>query len=212
MHTETTPARAAPAETPQAAYGSALDWSVENCTVARALGTLGEKWTFIVLRDVFLGVRRFDDFIEHTGIPRQMLTNRLATLVEEGLLRREPYREPGERVRYEYRLTDKGIDAYPIIVALREWGDRYAADLTGPPLLTVHRDCGASVSVHLRCAAGHELTSPREVVPRPGPSAVRRHPAGAPNADARVAGDGLVAGDARVSGDVDASTTTNSMY
>jgi DNA-binding HxlR family transcriptional regulator len=152
----------------------ALEWSVENCTIARALGILGEKWTFIVLRDVFLGIRRFDDVIEHTGIPRQALSNRLATLVDEGLLRREVYQEPGERARYEYRLTAKGMDVYPILVALREWGDRYAADPAGPPPLTVHRDCGASVSTHLRCAAGHELASPREVVPRPGPAARRR--------------------------------------
>jgi DNA-binding HxlR family transcriptional regulator len=152
----------------------ALDWSVDNCTIARTLGVLGEKWTFIVLRDVFLGIRRFEDFIEHTPIPRQVLTNRLATLVNQGLLRREEYREPGARARQEYRLTDKGIDAYPILIALREWGDRYLAGPAGPPLLTVHRDCGATVDVRLRCAAGHELRSPREVVPRPGPSAQRR--------------------------------------
>jgi len=154
--------------------GSALDWSVDNCTIARTLGILGEKWTFIVLRDVFLGIRRFDDFIEHTGIGRQVLANRLATLVNEGLLRKQMYQEPGERTRLEYRLTDKGMDVYPILVALREWGDRYAADPAGPPLLTVHRDCGASVSVQLVCDDGHELVSPREVVPRPGPSARRR--------------------------------------
>ena len=103
-----------------------------------------------------------------------MLANRLGRLVDEGLLRRESYREPGERTRYEYRLTDKGIDAYPILVALREWGDRYLAGPEGPPLLTVHRDCGASVSLDLRCADGHLLSSPREIVPRPGPSARRR--------------------------------------
>jgi DNA-binding HxlR family transcriptional regulator len=154
--------------------GSALDWTADTCTVAGTLAVLGEKWTFIVLRDVFLGVRRFDDFIEHTGIPRQVLSNRLARLVDEGLLRREAYREPGERVRYEYRLTDKGIDVYPILVALREWGDRYMAGPDGPPLLTVHRDCGASVRLDLRCADGHALASPREIVPRPGPSARRR--------------------------------------
>ncbi len=147
---------------------------MDNCTIAASLAVLGEKWTFIVLRDVFLGIRRFDDFTEHTGIPRQVLSNRLATLVDQGLLRREAYQEPGERVRYEYRLTDKGMDAYPILVALREWGDKYTVDESGPPLLTVHRDCGASVGVHLRCEAGHELASPREVVPRPGPSARRR--------------------------------------
>lgn len=164
----TSDTRAATAEMP------ALDWSVENCTIARTIAILGEKWTFIVLRDVFLGVRRFDDFITHTGIPRQVLSNRLATLVGQGLLRRDAYQEPGSRARYEYRLTEKGLDVYPVLVALREWGDRYAADPGGPPLLTVHRDCGALVSAHLRCADGHELASAREVVPRPGPSAIPR--------------------------------------
>src|SRR5262245_12531527 len=81
---------------------AALEWSVDNCTISSTLAILGEKWTFIVLRDVFLGIRRFDDFIEHAGIPRQVLSNRLASLVEQGLLRRESYREPGERARYEY--------------------------------------------------------------------------------------------------------------
>src|ERR1051326_8479167 len=112
-------------ETTPIDLGTALDWSVDNCTIASSLAILGEKWTFIVLRDVFLGIRRFDDFVEHTGIPRQVLTNRLASLVDQGLLRRESYREPGERARHEYRLTEKGIDVYPILVALREWGDRY---------------------------------------------------------------------------------------
>jgi DNA-binding HxlR family transcriptional regulator len=170
----TTDGRTTPAAAGATTAPLALEWSVENCTISRTLGVLGEKWTFIVLRDVFLGIRRFDDFIEHTGIGRQVLANRLAALVDAGLLRREAYQEPGERPRHEYRLTDKGIDVYPILVALREWGDRYAADAAGPPLLTVHRDCGASVSVQLACAAGHELDSPREVVPRPGPNARRR--------------------------------------
>lgn len=152
----------------------ALDWSVENCTIGRAMAILGEKWTVVVLREVFNGVRRFDDMRERTGIPRQVLTNRLATLVERGVLRRQPYREPGARVRCEYRLTEMGLDLYPVLVAVREWGDRYLADPEGPPLLTVHRDCGAPVDTHLRCRAGHEVDSPREVVPSPGPGARRR--------------------------------------
>jgi DNA-binding HxlR family transcriptional regulator len=146
----------------------ALQWSSENCTIGRAMEILGERWTVIVLREVFVGVRRFDDMRARTGIPRQVLTNRLATLCEHGLLRREPYREPGARVREEYRLTQKGLDLYPVLVALREWGDRYLADAAGPPLQTVHRDCGEPVHVELHCDAGHEL-EPRAVVPRPGP-------------------------------------------
>jgi DNA-binding HxlR family transcriptional regulator len=152
----------------------ALDWSVENCTIGRAMAILGERWTVVVLREVFNGVRRFDDMRERTGIPRQVLANRLAMLVERGVLRRQPYREPGARLRYEYRLTEMGLDLYPVLVAVREWGDRYLADPEGPPLQTVHRDCGAPVDTHLRCRAGHEVGSPREVVPTPGPGARRR--------------------------------------
>jgi DNA-binding HxlR family transcriptional regulator len=145
-----------------------LRWSAENCTIGRAMEILGEKWTVVVLREIFVGVRRFDDMRVRTSIPRQVLTNRLARLVEHGLLRRVPYQEPGARVRDEYRLTEKGFDLYPVLVALREWGDRHLADPDGPPLLTVHRDCGEEVAVQLRCAAGHPVP-PRGIQPRPGP-------------------------------------------
>jgi len=146
----------------------ALSWSAENCTIGRAMEVLGEKWTVIVLREVFMGIRRFDDMRVRTQIPRQVLTNRLATLVDHGLLRREPYQEPGARVRDEYRLTQKGLDLYPVLVALRDWGDRYLADPDGSPMIATHRECGEMVHVELRCQAGHELV-PRDVIPRPGP-------------------------------------------
>lgn len=152
----------------------ALDWSVETCTIGRAMAVLGEKWTIVVLREVFNGVRRFADMREHTGMPRQVLTDRLASLVEHGVLRREPYQEPGARVRHEYRLTEKGLDLYPVLVAVKEWGDRYLADPGGPPLTMVHRDCGAEVRTRLLCSDGHVLAANREVVPRPGPGAKRR--------------------------------------
>ncbi|MFI6241982.1 winged helix-turn-helix transcriptional regulator [Micromonospora sp. NPDC050795] len=155
---------------------AALDWSVENCTIARAMEVLGERWTLVVLREVFTGVRRFDDMRVRTGIPRQVLTNRLATLVEQGVLGREPYREPGSRLRHEYRLTDKGLDLWPVLVAVLAWGDRYLADAEGPPLRVTHRDCGAEVRADLRCADGHDVGQPRDVVPSPGPGARRRTP------------------------------------
>jgi DNA-binding HxlR family transcriptional regulator len=148
----------------------AMNWSAENCTLGRAMAVLGEKWTIVVLREVFLGVRRFEDMRERTGIPRQVLTNRLATLVGHGILRRHPYQVPGERVREEYRLTEKGLDLYPVLAALLAWGDRYLGDPAGPPVTLVHRDCGAAVSVELRCADGHSV-SPRATAPRPGPGA-----------------------------------------
>src|SRR5919112_6753945 len=118
---------------------AALEWSVDTCTIGRAMEVLGERWTLVVLREVFNGVRRFDDMRVRTGIPRQVLTNRLATLVDSGVLRRVPYREPGARARHEYRLTGKGVDLYPVLLAVAEWGNRYLAEPEGPPIAFAHR-------------------------------------------------------------------------
>jgi DNA-binding HxlR family transcriptional regulator len=147
----------------------ALAWSTDNCTVGRTMAILGERWTFVVLREVFNGVRRFDDICRHSGIPRQVLSNRLGLLVEQDILRREPYRDPGERARHEYRLTEKGFDLYPVLVAIAGWGDRYVADAQGPPVEFEHRDCGAPVRLLVECAEGHRIEAPREVQTRPGP-------------------------------------------
>ncbi|WP_433052661.1 winged helix-turn-helix transcriptional regulator [Dactylosporangium sp. CS-033363] len=155
----------------------ALEFSVDNCTIGRAMAILGERWTIVVLREVFNGIFRFDDMRVRTGIPRQVLTNRLGVLVDNGILRRVPYREPGARARDEYKLTEKGFDLYPMFVALREWGDRYLADPGGPPLETVHRGCGAHVHAELVCDEGHAGIAPRDVVPQAGPGAIRRVPA-----------------------------------
>ncbi|WP_250036977.1 winged helix-turn-helix transcriptional regulator [Paractinoplanes maris] len=152
----------------------ALAWSVESCTIGRAMEVLGEKWTIVVLREVFSGIRRFDDMRVRTGIPRQVLTNRLATLVGHDVLRRVPYQEPGTRVRHEYRLTPKGFDLYPVLIAVAEWGDRYLAEPEGPPLAYEHQDCGAAVHAAVRCERGHEIDDFRQVLPRPGPGARRR--------------------------------------
>ena len=152
----------------------ALDWSIDNCTVQRALQVLGDRWSFVVLREVFNGIRRFDDMRARTTIPRQVLTDRLGRLVAEGLLRRVPYREVGQRTRQEYRLTAKGLDLYPVLVALNEWGSAYYADADGSPLSFRHRGCGAQVGTMLRCADGHAVDDPRAVVASPGPGARRR--------------------------------------
>jgi DNA-binding HxlR family transcriptional regulator len=151
-----------------------MEWSADNCTVGRTMAILGERWTVVVLREVFMGVRRFAEITERSGIPRQVLSDRLTALVDEGILRRVPYQERGSRVREEYRLTDKGFDLYPVLIAVKEWGDRYLADPEGAPVLTVHSDCGAEVGVSLECGSGHHIESLREIVPRPGPGALRR--------------------------------------
>lgn len=148
-----------------------LEYDSANCAIGAAVGIIGERPTFLVLREVFNGVRRFDDMQRRTGMPRQVLSQRLGRLVAEGLLRKMPYRESGQRRRDEYRLTDKGLDLYPVLVALMQWGDRYEVDPAGPPVLLRHRDCGEPVQLQLACGAGHVVESARQVTPVPGPGA-----------------------------------------
>jgi DNA-binding HxlR family transcriptional regulator len=148
-----------------------MDYDSANCAIGAAVGILGERSTFLVLREAFNGVRRFDDMQHRTGMPRQVLSQRLARLVAEGLLRKVPYREGGQRSRTEYRLTEKGLDLHPVLVALMEWGDRYEIGTEGPQVLLRHRDCGEPVALRMSCAAGHVLESARDVTPVPGPGA-----------------------------------------
>ncbi|MDX2974104.1 winged helix-turn-helix transcriptional regulator [Kribbella solani] len=152
----------------------AMNWSTENCTISRIMEILGDKWTFHVLRELFVGVRRFEDIRSRAGIPRQMLTERLAGLIERGLIRRHPYRLAGQRERSEYRLTTAGLDLYPVLVAMIQWGDQYLPLAAGPPIEPRHRgECGERVTVTMHCEAGHE-PAPREVAMLPGPGAERR--------------------------------------
>lgn len=146
-------------------------YSSENCSVQRTLNIVGEKWTLLVLREAFYGARRFEEFQRHVGCARNLLSERLGSLVEAGLLSREPYREPNQRSRHEYRLTEKGIDLLPAIAALMHWGDRWEADPEGPPVEIVHRECGHPAEVVLRCSHDHATLTARETLPRPGPGA-----------------------------------------
>lgn len=148
---------------------AALAYSAENCSVAASLSVLGEKWTFLVIREVVNGLRRFEDIRARTSIPKQVLTNRLVVLVDQGILRKEPYQFPGERVRHEYKLTEKGFDIYPILVAMADWGDRYLTGEEGTASVFAHRDCGGQVHTRLVCDHGHELDSNRDLMPVPGP-------------------------------------------
>ena len=151
----------------------ALDYDTSNCNIAAALEIVGEKWAFLVLREAFNGIRRFDDMQRRTGAPRQVLSSRLARLVSYGVLRKEQYQEPGQRHRSEYRLTEKGIDLFPVMASLLAWGDKHAAQRGGPPVVLTHRDCGAGVHLQIACDDGHVLRSAREVTPVPGPGARR---------------------------------------
>ena len=148
-----------------------LEYDTANCTIGAAVSAIGEKWTFLILREAFNGVRRFDDMRRRTQAPRQVLSDRLSRLVADGMLRRVPYQERGQRARHEYRLTQKGLDLYPVLVALMAWGDKYAVGPAGPQVQLTHRDCGAGVHLQLSCTEGHVLASPRDVTPLPGPGA-----------------------------------------
>jgi DNA-binding HxlR family transcriptional regulator len=128
-----------------------------DCTVARALEVLGERWSLLVLRELFLGNRRFASIQTATGAPRAVLSARLERLVAEGLIETREYREEGQRTRHEYVLTEKGRDLQPVVTALRQWGDKYFAGPEGPEVLLRHRDCGEPVRVAIVCEAGHEL-------------------------------------------------------
>jgi DNA-binding HxlR family transcriptional regulator len=123
-----------------------------------------------VLREIFNGVRRFDDISSHLGVARDVLTRRLTALVDEGVIARTPYKEPGHRTRYEYRLTPAGRDLRPVLLALIAWGDKHRAD-GGVPVTLTHPDCGAAVHLELRCDAGHALGDDAKLGMTPGPGA-----------------------------------------
>jgi DNA-binding HxlR family transcriptional regulator len=146
-------------------------YSAANCSIARTLGVVGEKWTLLVLREAFYGVRRFDDFHAALGCARNLLAARLKTLVAHGLLERVGYTDERGRGRHEYRLTDKGRELFPVVVALMQWGDKWTADEDGPAVQLNHRDCGAQVTAQLICAAGHASLGARDTQAVPGPGA-----------------------------------------
>jgi DNA-binding HxlR family transcriptional regulator len=131
-------------------------WQADRCTIAQALEVIPTRSAFLILREAFYGTTRFDDFAQRVGISEPVTAARLKELVENGLLEREEYREPGQRTRQRYRLTEKGADLFPALVALMQWGNRWLDDRGGPVELR-HRDCDEPVAVELRCAAGHEV-------------------------------------------------------
>jgi DNA-binding HxlR family transcriptional regulator len=122
------------------------------CAIARSLAVLGERWTLVILRQAFMGARRFEDYQQGTRIARNILTERLKTLVEHDILERRPYAEHPGRTLYEYRLTDKGLDLYPVLVTLMRWGNRYGGFEDGPPVTLEHKACGHITEPQLVCS------------------------------------------------------------
>lgn len=128
------------------------DFADQNCSVARTLEVIGERWSLLVIRDVFLGIRRFDEIREHLGISRNVLSTRLSRLVEQGVLRRVQYSE--RPPRFEYRLTRRGVDLFPVLMAMTEFGDTHAPPPKGSPRVFKHKACDEPIDQrHLRCDA-----------------------------------------------------------
>jgi DNA-binding HxlR family transcriptional regulator len=132
-------------------------WVAERCPIARTLEVVSTKSAFLILREAFYGTTRFDDFAKRAQVSDPVAAARLSELVEEGLLEREPYQEPGQRTRHAYRLTEKGADLLPTLVAMMQWGNRWLDDRGGPVELR-HTGCGGHVRADLRCEAGHNVT------------------------------------------------------
>jgi DNA-binding HxlR family transcriptional regulator len=153
------------------------DYPALNCSVAKALEVIGERWSLLIVRSVMHGNRRFGEMQESLGIARNVLSSRLQRLVEEEILVRRAYQESPPR--YEYFLTEKGLDLWPALIALLSWGDRYSPDPEGPRRLIVHKECGGGVSERGICESCGKVLTARDAKQVPGPGAKAPVAAGA---------------------------------
>lgn len=144
------------------------DIGSEPCSVARALSVIGDRWTLLILWETFRGTHRFSGFRDRLGIARHVLTTRLRALVDHGILSRVAYQEKPRR--YEYRLTEKGHDLYPVIISLLAWGDRWMAGGEGAPIELTHRHCGHPMSPVSVCPECGKPARARDMEVRPGPA------------------------------------------
>jgi DNA-binding HxlR family transcriptional regulator len=136
-------------------------------SIAKPAAILGDRWTLVILRQAFNGMKRFEDFQSTLDISRSLLSDRLNRLVEAGVLRREPYKDD-VRTRARYRLTEMGLDLYPVLIAIRDWGDRY---LEGdcPQVEIRHKGCGGEPTLELRCSKCGEVVGARDAEAKPAP-------------------------------------------
>lgn len=156
-----------PSENPVLSFPhDALD--AASCSVAAAVAFIGDRWSLLLLREAFKGVRRYDDFLRHTGCSTAVLAVRLKKLVDAGIFRKQDYHAPGERPRAEYRLTAKGVDLLPVIVGLLQWGDRHVSAPGGGPLLLKDRRNGQRIRAAL-VNEDDELVDPRDSQPSLNP-------------------------------------------
>jgi DNA-binding HxlR family transcriptional regulator len=132
-------------------------WTAERCSVDRALSVVGTRSAMLIMREAYYGAHKFDEFTRRVAITDAVTATRLKHLCTAGLLRREPYQEPGQRTRYEYHLTEMGRDLVPALLALMQWGDQYLSGPAGGPLAVRHIGCGAEARVSVTCTEGHPV-------------------------------------------------------
>ena len=143
------------------------DFSEMACSIARTLAVAGEPWSPLILRDVWVGMRRFDEIQRDLGISRKVLAERLRWLTEQGVLERRAYSE--RPPRHEYLLTEKGRDLVPVLTAMTAWGDHWTAGEAGPPVILRHRTCGQVTHAEVCCAACGERLVADDIEVAPGP-------------------------------------------
>ena len=140
-----------------------------SCSVARTLDVVGERWAPLIVRDILMGVRRFDTMQRNLGISRRVLAQRLDELIDHGVIDRVPYQH--NPPRYDYVLTEKGADLVSVLLAMKAWGDRWTAGDEGPPMVLRHDRCGAIADSVPACSGCGEPLLPWELTPLPGPGA-----------------------------------------
>jgi len=151
-----------------------VSFSEMNCSVAQTLEVVGEWWSLLIVRDALLGLSRFDDFQRHLGISRNVLNDRLARLVDQGVLDKVPYQD--HPPRHDYRLTPKGLDLWEVVDAMRRWGDRWEAPEAGPPTELIHRSCGRPTTVEPHCSECGERLEQADLKLVAGPGADEHSP------------------------------------
>jgi DNA-binding HxlR family transcriptional regulator len=149
-------------------------WSATDCSLDGTLAIIGTRSAMLLMREAHYGTTRFEDFVRRIGITEAVAASRLRELVAAGLLVRRAYKNPGERTRHEYVLTEAGADLRPVLMALVQWGDRHLPRAAGPPLAFEHSGCEAPITVRVSCEAGHDV-EPGEITVRA--SRARRGPA-----------------------------------
>lgn len=156
-----------------------MKWSdidQQVCAVARTLSVVGDRWSLLIIRDAFLGTRRFADFQRQLGVTKHRLSDRLSQLVDAGVFKRVPYQEKPRR--FEYRLTKKGVELYPIVMSMAMWGSKWMDDGNGAPVEYVHADCGHKTQPYLCCSECGEAIAPQAITPVLGPGLLKAFDAG----------------------------------